>query len=88
MATSTFTTKTIKSVTLELTEEEASVLVAALASVGGSPTKSPRGILDGIRMALQTSVGHYADQPSRKLVDSGCIMFRDYGSSTPATRPF
>jgi len=52
MATAT-TTKSVRVINLEMSEQEADALLTVLGRVGGHPTLSRRGLIDSIRHALE-----------------------------------
>lgn len=60
---------TVKTVTLQLSEEEARTLLAVCGFIGGSPEKSPRGHMEKIEAALSGALGVRFDQvPEHSLV--------------------
>jgi len=77
------TVETIKSVTLELTLEEARTLAVMCAKVGGSDgdfgrADSPRRHVDSVFDALDAVGVIYADSPEYELADKGGFYFSDY----------
>lgn len=51
----TATTKTVRTVSLHMTEDEARVLMAVFQCIGGMPDQSPRGVIDDLSNALRTA---------------------------------
>ena len=77
MAKASVNTVVVKTITLELTEEEAQVLRCICNKIGGSEYKSPRKITEKIKDALEkVQVPHiiYPIHEGRP----GCIWFKDY----------
>jgi hypothetical protein len=58
--------------TLTLTVDEAQVLMDIFALIGGHPSESRRGLVDGIRSAMR-----HAGAPYRSLDDADDILPRD-----------
>lgn len=63
-------TATANGITLELSSEEASLLLYICNNIGGSPTESPRDLVDNIAGAL-TSAGVVAAGDYKNRLHSG-----------------
>lgn len=87
MATAKKITKTVETITLELTPAEAEVIAAIGAYIGGSIKESPRGDYRAVVKALEGagvySHNDYDRRHPRNLVNkeqSASIYFREYPS--------
>lgn len=71
------TVEKIVGYTLDLSVEEAEALFAVLSKVGGSETKSPRGLMQNIYWALAPHMGNLFELSFYQLAE-GNIHFGNY----------
>jgi hypothetical protein len=72
--------RTPRKVTLSLTEGEADLLLAVLAAVGGSQSKSPRKYARRITSALEGALGYDYESTDAYYLMIGDIEFSNYGT--------